>query len=208
MAPIPQKQKVRPKQARPVTVPTSNVYDNLDRTLDTLLRKQKRTDRQQREDITVNRQHAQQYESDTQKNNLIYRDVFPGRKYKLTLSDITWIDGDNVLTIGYVVGDTFNSISFDQDGNEFSFELPSVAAIDYVEIRLTGASNSVRGYLEDNTSASGIWNKIKELIQDILGLKNRIETLENQVSQMQSDISGINDEISGLDNRVSALEGN
>ena len=156
----------------------------------------------------MNRQHAQQYESDTQKNNLIYRDVFPGRKYKLTLSDITWIDGDNVLTIGYVVGDTFNSISFDQDGNEFSFELPSVAAIDYVEIRLTGASNSVRGYLEDNTSASGIWNKIKELIQDILGLKNRIETLENQVSQMQSDISGINDEISGLDNRVSALEGN
>lgn len=214
MAPVPTiRKKQKPTAQKPVTVETDNVYDEYGRSLTSLLQRQKRTDAKQSDNITVNRQHAQQNESNTRKNNLIYRDVFPGRKYKLYLSDTTWITGSNTVTIGYVAGDTFTQISYDQDNNEFSFEIPSVSAVDYVEVRLTGATDSVRGYLEDNTSASGLWDKVKELIQDILGLKTRIETLETQLSTIQSDISSINGDISSingdisdLDQRVTALE--
>lgn len=201
MAPVPTiRKKQKPAAQKPVTVETDNVYDEYGRSLTSLLHKQNRTDAKQSDNITVNRQHAQQNESNTRKNNLIYRDVFPGRKYKLYLSDTTWITGSNTVTIGYVAGDTFTQILYDRDGNEFSFEiLPSVSAVDYVEVRLTGATDSVRSYLEDNTSASGIMNKIAQILDDIIGLGNRVTSLETQLSTIQNDISD-------LDNRVTALE--
>lgn len=200
MAPVPTiRKKQKPAAQKPVTVETDNVYDEYGRSLTSLLHKQNRTDAKQSDNITVNRQHAQQNESNTRKNNLIYRDVFPGRKYKLYLSDTTWITGSNTVTIGYVAGDTFTQILYDRDGNEFSFEIPSVSAVDYVEVRLTGATDSVRGYLEDNTSASGIMNKIAQILDDIIGLGNRVTSLETQLSTIQNDISD-------LDNRVTALE--
>ena len=110
MAPIPpriSKRQTQPQQQRATT--TADVYDELGRPLDSLLRRQKRTDRQQREDITINRQHAAQYDSDVSKGKLIYRDVFPGRKYKLTLSDTTWMGGSDVVRIGYTYDGEFDS---------------------------------------------------------------------------------------------------
>ena len=152
MAPIPQKKKPQlQQQISQKTVSTDNVFDSFGRSLASTLRKQRRTNQDHDERITTNRQHAQQYESDIQKDKLIYRDVFPGRKYKLTLSDTTWMGGDNVCTIGYTVGDTFTQISSTAEApedNAFEIEMPTVAAVDTLEIRLVGASDTVRGYIE------------------------------------------------------------
>lgn len=199
MAPIPQIPNKKPQQPQQLIVSMDNVIDDLGRSLTALQRKQRRTDQSQSDNITINRQHAQQYESDIQKDKLIYRDVFPGRKYKLTLSDTTWMGDSNTVEIGYTVGDTFTQISFDQDDNEFSFEIPSVAAVDTLEIRLIGATDTVRSYLEDNTSASGILNKIAQILDDIIGLGNRIEALENAVGNLETAVGS-------LDDRVTALE--
>lgn len=200
MAPIPTIQKNRPQQPRQVVVSTDDVYDELGRSLTSLQRKQRRTDNTQTDNITVNRQHAQQYESKTSDNKLVYRDVFPGRKYKLTLSDITWITGSNTVTIGWTVGDTFTSINYDQDGNVFSFELGNEPAIDTVEVRLVGASSTVRGYLEDCTSASGILNKIAQILEDIIGLGNRIDAIETAVGIPYTGTDSLDDRVTALEN--------
>ena len=200
MAPIPQVTKKKLTRAQPQTVSTDNVVDDLGRTLTHLNRKQKSLDKKQSDNITINRQHAQQYESDLQKGKLIYRDVFPGRKYKLTLSDTTWIGGDNVVTIGYTVGNTFTQISYDQEDNVFSFEIPSVAAVDTLEIRLIGATDTVRSYLEDSTSASGILNKIAQILDDIIGLGNRIDAIETAVGIPYTGTDSLDDRVTALEN--------
>ena len=203
MAPIPpriSKRQTQPQQLRATS--TADVYDELGRPLDSLLRRQKRTDRQQREDITVNRQHAAQYDSDVSKGKLIYRDVFPGRKYKLTLSDTTWMGGSDVVRIGYTYDGEFTQISVTAEapeGNTFEIELPAVQAIDTLEVRLEGAGDTVRGYLEDSTETSSIKKAIIEILEKIRDLIAGQESLED-------DIRGINDSISSLDDRVTALE--
>lgn len=205
MAPIPpriSKRQTQPQQLRATS--TADVYDELGRPLDSLLRRQKRTDRKQREDITVNRQHAAQYDSDVSKGKLIYRDVFPGRKYKLTLSDTTWMGGSNVVRIGYTYDEEFTQISVTAeapDNNEFEIDLSesNIAAIDTLEIRLEGADGKVRGYLEDSTETGSIKKAIIEILEKIRDLIAGQESLED-------DIRGINDSISSLDDRVTALE--
>ena len=203
MAPIPQRisnRQTQPQQLRATS--TADVYDELGRPLDSLLRRQKRTDRQQREDITINRQHAAQYDSDVSKGKLIYRDVFPGRKYKLTLSDTTWMGGSDVVRIGYTYDGEFTQISVTAEapeGNTFEIELPAVQAIDTLEVRLEGADGKVRGYLEDSTETGSIKKAIIEILEKIRDLIAGQESLED-------DIRGINDSISSLDDRVTALE--
>lgn len=203
MAPIPpriSKRQTQPQQLRATS--TADVYDELGRPLDSLLRRQKRTDRQQREDITINRQHAAQYDSDVSKGKLIYRDVFPGRKYKLTLSDTTWMGGSDVVRIGYTYDGEFTQISVTAEApedNTFEIELPAVQAIDTLEVRLEGAGDSVRGYLEDSTTTGSIKQAIIEILEKIGDLIAGQESLED-------DIRGINDSISSLDDRVTALE--
>lgn len=195
MAPIPRVQKKSQQQPQPVAVSTTQVYDAYGNPLDYTLRRQKRTDKKQTNNITINRQHAQQYESDTESNTLVYRDVFPGRKYKLTLSDTTWMGDDNVCTIGYTVDDEFTQISSTAtapEDNIFDIEIPTVAAVDTLEIRLIGADDSVRGYLEDNTSSSSISAAIARLI--------------DQVSDLISGQDNMQDQIDDLDRRVTALE--
>ena len=195
MAPIPRVQKKSQQQPQPVAVSTTQVYDAYGNPLDYTLRRQKRTDKKQTNNITINRQHAQQYESDTKSNTLVYRDVFPGRKYKLTLSDTTWMGDDNVCTIGYTVDDEFTQISSTAtapEDNIFDIEIPTVAAVDALEIRLIGADDSVRGYLEDNTSSSSISAAIARLI--------------DQVSDLISGQDNMQDQIDDLDRRVTALE--
>lgn len=203
MAPVPTLQKKRqtqPQQLRATS--TADVYDELGRPLDSLLRRQKRTDRQQREDITINRQHAAQYDSDVSKGKLIYRDVFPGRKYKLTLSDTTWMGGSDVVRIGYTYDGEFTQISVTAEApedNTFEIELPAVQAIDTLEVRLEGAGDTVRGYLEDSTETGSIKKAIIEILEKIRDLIAGQESLED-------DISRIDREISSLDDRVTALE--
>ena len=202
MAPIPTIQKNRPQQPRQVVVSTDDVYDELGRSLTSLQRKQRRTDNTQTDNITVNRQYAQQYESKTSDNKLIYRDVFPGRKYKLTLSDTTWMGGANVVTIGYTVGSTFTQISSTAtapEDNVFEIEIPTVQVVDTLEVRLIGASNTVRGYIEDTTTTSSIKAAIVEILEKIADLISGQESLEGE-------IQNINLEISSLDDRVTALE--
>lgn len=203
MAPIPpriSKRQTQPQQLRATS--TADVYDELGRPLDSLLRRQKRTDRQQREDITINRQHAAQYDSDVSKGKLIYRDVFPGRKYKLTLSDTTWMGGSDVVRIGYTYDGEFTQISVTAEApedNTFEIELPAVQAIDTLEVRLEGAGDTVRGYLEDSTETGSIKKAIIEILEKIRDL------IEGQ-EELEDDIRGINDSISSLDDRVTALE--
>lgn len=209
MAPIPTKPKKRPQPTAQHDVSAANVYDSMGRSLNTLLRRQDRTNRDQEQKSTVNRQHASQYESDLQKNKLIYRDVFPGRKYKLTLSDTTWMGGANVVTVGYTVGDTFTQIYSTAEApedNVFEIEIPVVPAVDTLEIRLVGAASTVRSYLEDNTSTESTWGIINRIIDElssiatgINGLKNRIEALEDAVGIPYTGTDS-------LDDRVAALE--
>ena len=197
MAPVPTIQKKKQQQAQPTGVATSDVYDDLGRPLDSLLRRQKRTDRRQREDITVNRQHAAQYESDTQKNKLIYRDVFPGRKYKLTLSDTTWMGDDNVVRIGYTFNEVFTQLSVTAsapENNVFAIDLTdsNIVAVDTLEIRLEGATDKVRSYLEDDTTSSSLSGAIARLLDSVADLISGQDSLQ--------------DAIDDLDRRVTALE--
>lgn len=197
MAPVPTIQKKRQQQAQPTGVAASDVYDDLGRPLDSLLRRQKRTDRRQREDITVNRQHAAQYESDTQKNKLIYRDVFPGRKYKLTLSDTTWMGDDNVVRIGYTFNEVFTQLSVTAsapENNVFAIDLTdsNIVAVDTLEIRLEGATEKVRSYLEDDTTSSSLSGAIARLLDSVADLISGQDSLQ--------------DAIDDLDRRVTALE--
>lgn len=203
MAPIPQKKKPQIlQQEKQHTVSTDNVYDSLGRPLATTLRKQKWTNQDYDERITTNRQHAQQYESDIQENKLIYRDVFPGRKYRLTLSDTTWMGDSNVVTIGYTVGSTFTQITSTAvapENNVFDIEMPVVAAVDALEIRFVGASDSVRGYIEDNTSSDSISGSVARLIDAVADL------ISGQ-SDISDDIQDLKDKAQDLDDRVTALE--
>ena len=197
MAPVPTIQKKKQQQSQPTGVATSDVYDDLGRPLDSLLRRQKRTDRRQREDITVNRQHATQYESDTQKNKLIYRDVFPGRKYKLTLSDTTWMGDGNVVRIGYTFNEVFTQLSVTAsapENNVFAIDLTdsNIVAVDTLEIRLEGATGKVRSYLEDDTTSSSLSGAIARLLDSVSDLISGQESLQ--------------DAIDDLDRRVTALE--
>ena len=205
MAPVPVKSKKKPQQSELRNMSVSNVYDNLGRSLDSLLRKQTYTNRSQDQKSTVNRQHAAQYESSISNNKLIYRDVFPGRKYRLTLNDTTWMGGSSVVTIGYTVGDAFTQISSTAEAperNVFDINIPIVAAVDTLEIRLIGATSTIRGYLEDNTSGSGISGVISQIIESISGhdgLTERIAALEEAVGIPYSNANS-------LDSRVSDLE--
>lgn len=197
MAPVPTIQKKRQQQAQPTGVAAADVYDDLGRPLDSLLRRQKRTDRRQQEDITVNRQHAAQYESDTQKNKLIYRDVFPGRKYKLTLSDTTWMGDDNVVRIGYTFNEVFTQLSVTAsapENNVFAIDLTdsNIVAVDTLEIRLEGATGKVRSYLEDDTTPSSLSGAIARLLDSVADLISGQDSLQ--------------DAIDDLDRRVTALE--
>ena len=202
MAPVPTIQKKKEQQAQPMMVAASEVIDDYGNTLDYTIRKQRRTNRDHDSRITTNRQHAQQYESKVSDCKLIYRDVFPGRKYKLTLSDTTWMGGGNVCTIGYTVGESFTQIdSWDEapEDNVFDVEMPVVQAVDTMEVRMEGASESVRGYIEDNTTSSSILSSIAKLIDQVTDLISGQDKLEDDVEQIQRDISS-------LDSRVTALE--
>jgi hypothetical protein len=210
MAPIPPRISKRQQLPQQRATSTADVYDELGRPLDSLLRRQKRTDRQQREDITINRQHAAQYDSDVSKGKLIYRDVFPGRKYKLTLSDTTWMGGDNVCTIGYTVGDTFTQISSTAEApedNAFEIEMPTVAAVDTLEIRLVGASDTVRGYIEDCTTSDSISGAITRLFDAVADLIEGQGDLEDDIQDIKDDIRNIKETLADHEERITALEG-
>ena len=210
MPPIPHTQKKKKVQLPPKPLSTDDVTDDMGRTLTTLLRSQKRTDLGQTTSITVARQHASQNESSQKQRALIFRDVFPGRKYNLTLSDTTWIVGSATITIGYTVGDTFTPIAVDPpEDNTYVIEIPAVQAVDTLEARLTGAPDKVRGYLEDATTSNSILDKIKEIVELITGtdgINSKISALQSSVSTINDSISGINDSISSIDDTLSDHE--
>lgn len=230
MAVIPPKSQKVPKRTHRQNVSTDEVIDEYGYSLSYILRKQKYVDVKQDDNTTVATQHAALNTSDTQQNKLIFRDVFPGHKYKLTLSDTSWMGGSNVCTIGYTVGNTFTQISSTAtapEDNVFDVEIPVVSVVETLEVRLVGASNTVRGYLEDSTTSSSISGSIanilqaladlisgqsslsgdvRQLQQDVADLVSRVGTLENSVSSMGGDIQQIQQDISSLDDRVTALE--
>lgn len=230
MSVIPPKSQKVPKRAHRQNVSTDEVKDENGNSLSYILRKQKYVDMKQDDNTTVATQHAALNTSDTQQNKLIFRDVFPGHKYKLTLSDTSWMGGSNVCTIGYTVGNTFTQISSTAtapEDNVFDVEIPVVSVVETLEVRLVGASNTVRGYLEDSTTSSSISGSIanilqaladlisgqsslsgdvRQLQQDVADLVSRVGTLENSVSSIGGDIQQIQQDISSLDDRVTALE--
>lgn len=230
MARIPPKNNKAPILVQQVNVNTDEVKDNLGYSLSHILRKQKYNNEKQDDNITIATQHAALNVSDLKNNKLIFRDVFPGHKYKLTLSDTSWMGDSNVCTIGYTVGNTFTQISSTAtapEDNVFDVEIPVVSVVETLEVRLVGASNTVKGYLEDSTTSSSISGSIanilqaladlisgqsslsgdvRQLQQDVADLVSRVGTLENSVSSMGGDIQQIQQDISSLDDRVTALE--
>lgn len=202
MPPIPQKIKKAPQIHTQKDVQASNVYDDYGRSLDSLLRSQTRTNRDQEQKSIINRQHATQYESDIINNRLVYRDVFPGRKYKITLSDTTWMGGTSIVTIGYTVGSTFTQISSTAEApedNVFEIEIPLVSEVDSLEIRLVGAKSIVKGYIEDSTSSDSISGAIARILDSV-------EELISGQNSLKDDVRELKDKIEELDERVTALE--
>lgn len=195
MAPVPTKSKKQPRQTRPTMVSSDNVYDGFGRSLSSLQRMQSYKERTQDKNTTIARQHASQNESNN--NTLTYRDVFPGRKYKLTLSDTSWMGEENVVTVGYTNNGTFielYSTSEAPENNVFDIDLSNsnIVSIDTLEIRLVGATKSVRSYIEDNTTSGSLSGAIIRLIDSVADLISGQET--------------INEKLDDLDRRVTALE--
>jgi chaperonin cofactor prefoldin len=200
MAPIPPKPKKQTRQAGPVYVSTDNVIDDLGRNLTSLNQRQSRINKDQEKNTTIARQHASQYESDMQNSKLVYRDVFPARKYVLTLSDTRWIAEGNKVQIGYTVDDEFTQIGSDitepPEENKVEFTLPVVAAVDTVEVRLVGAEEKVRGYLEDTSTAGSVSQALEKLVEWIMGddgINARVTELERQVADLEERVKALED---------------
>lgn len=202
MPPIPTKQKNIHKKQVQRDVQASNVYDSYGRSLDYLLQSQNRTNQEQKRQGIVNRQHALQYDSSISNNKLIYRDVFPGRKYKLTLSDTSWMGGTSMVTAGYTINSMFTQIFSTAEApedNVFEIEIPAVQAIDSLEIRLVGAKSIVKGYIDDSTSSDSISGAIARILDSVA------ELISGQNS-LKDDVRELKDKVKELDERVTALE--
>jgi hypothetical protein len=201
MAPIPHVQKKKP-QARPASVSTDNVYDNLGKSMSQLLRSQSYNNNTQRGDITVARQYARKNDSNSS-SSIILRDVFPGMKYKIHLNNASWVSEERHLQVGYNTNREFHILEDHTEPpaeNLIELELPSdVDPIDYMEIRIPSGQN-LEAYLEDATETGSIWEKIADLITDIIGLsdenkelKERIEELERIAQDHEERISALED---------------
>ena len=201
MAPIPHVQKKKP-QARPTNVSTDNVYDNLGKSMSQLLRSQSYNNNTQRGDIRVARQYARKNDSSLS-TSIIFRDVFPGMKYKIHLNNASWVSEEKHLQVGYNVDREFHILEDHTEPpaeNLIELELPSdVDSIDYMEIRIPSGQD-LEAYLEDATETGSIWEKIADLITDIMGLsdenkelKERIEELERIAKDHEERISALED---------------
>lgn len=198
MAPIPQKQKKKLQQPQQVTVSTDNVIDDYGRTLTTLHRKQKQLDQEQTEKTIVASQHATRSDADENNKKFIFRDVFPYRKYKLIFNTGQWLNlADASATVGYTLDGEFYQLFViveRPEHREVEVDLTNVPDIDTVEVRLVGAPENIRGYLEDCVSSGDIQIQINDII-------NRIEALEEAVGIPYSGTDT-------LDTRVTDLENN
>ena len=203
MAPIPPKITQKPKRAQTQTVSTDNVIDDLGRTLTFLHGRQRTLDRRQDKDTTIARQHAAQSDTDS-KLRLIFRDVFPGQKYKLMLNKYSWIGGSDNVTIGYTVGSDFTTlfvISEPPESGVVEISLEDVEEIDTLEAHLAGAPDGVRGYLEDTTEVGSIKKAIIEILEKIRDLISGQETINQKISDIQGDISDLDDRVSALEDK-------
>ena len=203
MAPIPHVQKKKP-QARTANVSTDNVYDTLGNSMSQLLRKQSYNNKTQGSDIRVARQHARKNGASSS-TSIIFRDVFPGMKYKIHLNDASWVSDEKHLQVGYNANKEFHILE-DHDHTEppednlIELELPSdVDPIDYMEIRIPSGQN-LEAYLEDATETGSIWEKIADLITDIIGLSDENKELKERIEELER-IAKDHEE------RISALEG-
>lgn len=200
MAPVPTIKK-KQEQAQPTIINTADVYDEYGRSLDLRLRQQRRTDSAQQEGISANSQHAKKSVGDILKNRIVYRDVFPGRKYRVTLNDTSWMGEGNSVTIGYTVGYAFTEILVTEEapeGNVFEFDLPLVPVIDTLQLRFAGTSKSVRGYLEDCTSSSSVIDVVDKIIDALSGDNG----LEKKVSKLEDDIEALEKRVKDLEDKL------
>lgn len=205
MAPIPtvQKKKMQP-QPQQSGVSASNVFDDSGRSLDTLLRRQKRTNQQHSERIDVSRQHAKLGEkSEAGNSKIIFRDIIPYRKYILTFNDTSWLNSNTSLQVGWTRPNEYHDlISPPQQeplpDNKFEFSLDE-EEVDYtgmetLELRLYGAPEGVTAYLEDDTESSSLLEQLTELIEAITGdggYEERIEELEEKVADLEERVAAL-----------------
>lgn len=201
MAPIPHVQKKKP-QARNASVSTDNVYDTLGNSMSQLLRKQSYNNKTQGSDIKVARQHARKNGASSS-TSIIFRDVFPGMKYKIHLNDASWVSDEKHLQVGYNTNREFHILEDHTEPpaeNLIELELPSdVDPIDYMEIRIPVGQN-LEAYLEDTSETGSIWSKIADLISDIMGLSDENEELKERIEELERIVQDHED-------RIAALEG-
>ena len=200
MAPIPHIQKKKP-QTSTKSVSTDNVYDTFGNSMSQLLRKQSYSNKTQSSDIKVARQHARKNGAGSN-TSIIFRDVFPGMKYKINLNDTSWVSDDKHLQVGYNVGKEFHILedhTEPPEDNLIELELPSVNSIDYMEIRIPSGQN-LEAYLEDASETGSIWDKITDLIAEIMGLSDENEQLNERIEELERIVQD-------HESRIAALEG-
>jgi hypothetical protein len=124
-------------------------------------------------------------------------------KYKIHLNDASWVSDEKHLQVGYNANREFHILEDHTEppkDNLIELELHSdVDPIDYMEIRIPSGQN-LEAYLEDATETGSIWEKIADLITDIIGLsdenkelKERIEELERIAKDHEERISALED---------------
>lgn len=211
MAPIPQKQKMNLQQPQQVTVSTDNVIDDYGRTLTTLHRKQKRLDQQQTEKTIIARQHASQGDDEVVSGKIIYRDIFPGRKYLLTFNSTSWLGSGASLQVGWTRPNEYHDVITPATepipDNQVEIDLtdPEVdyTGVESIEVRLYGAPEGVKGYLIDCTDTKSLLDAVTDLIENVIGGDNGLEA---RIAALEEAVGIPYTGTDTLDNRVTDLE--
>jgi len=195
MIPVPKKKKSN-AQTRTI-VSADNVYDSSGNSLSYRLSQQNRTNRIQSKNTDIARQHATRSDADDNGQKFIFRDVFPYRKYNLIFNTGQWLNlADASATVGYTLDGEFYMlfvITERPEHREVEVDLSSVPDIDTVEVRLVGAPENIRGYLEDNVSAGDLQGQLDDLIERIGALEEAVgipytgtDTLDERVTALET----------------------
>lgn len=189
MTPIPPKQRKKPHKSQPTIVSADNVFDGFGYSMSDRLAQQKRTNRTQAEKTTVSLQHSARSDADDNGKKFIFRDVFPYRKYKLTFNTGQWLNlADASATVGYTLDGDFYQllvITSRPEHRQVDVDLSSVPDIDTLEVRLVGAPEGIRGYLEDGTDLGALDDTIAEIQEAIEQIQEAIEDLDERVTALE-----------------------
>lgn len=196
MIPVSKKQK-KPNRHSRVVVSADNVFDSNGNSLSYRLSQQNRINRIQSKNTTIARQHATRSDADDNGQKFIFRDVFPYRKYNLVFNTGQWLNlAGASATLGYTLEGEFYElmvITSRPEHRQVEVNLTNVPDVDTVEVRLVGAPENIRGYLEDSMSAGDLQSQINDIMQ-------RLEALDEAVGIPYTGTDTLDDRVTALEN--------